>query len=152
MSGEKNIAGVRIGRLVAIRPLHGGGPGVIWDIQCDCGNHIQLSTKAYMSGNNKSCGCLLKEVARSKCKAAHDAEFVGGTAIGCIKSTKLRSTSTSGYTGVSWNTNAHKYTAQITFRRKKYHLGCFDDPKDAYKAYLEAKDKLHGEFLRSIGK
>lgn len=49
----------------------------------------------------------------------------------------------SGYVGVSWNRNSRKWIAQIGKDGRRYHLGCFDDPEEAYSAYVAAKAELH---------
>lgn len=60
---------------------------------------------------------------------------------------KLKSkVNTSGYKGVSWNKYAKKYTATIVLNKKTIHLGKFNDPQDAYKAYCEGCKIYHGEF------
>lgn len=53
---------------------------------------------------------------------------------------------TSGYVGVNWCKNAKKWEARIWSNNKKIHLGYFDDPKEAAKAYNAAAIKHHGEF------
>lgn len=54
--------------------------------------------------------------------------------------------STSGYKGVTWNKTKKKWIAQIKVSQKKIHLGGFNDPKSAAKAYNEAAKKYFGEF------
>lgn len=49
----------------------------------------------------------------------------------------------SGYTGVSWSKQAHKWGARINAKGKYLHLGFFDDPLEAAEAYLAAKRKYH---------
>jgi hypothetical protein len=56
--------------------------------------------------------------------------------------------STSGYKGVFWQKHAKKWRAMIGHNGKKHHLGYFDTPEQAYKAYCEAASKYHGEFAR----
>lgn len=53
---------------------------------------------------------------------------------------------TSGYKGVT--VCKKKYKAYISKQNKQYHLGVFDTPKEAYKAYCKAAKKLHGEFAQ----
>ncbi len=50
---------------------------------------------------------------------------------------------TSGYVGVSFHKSYGKYRAQIMAKGKRYWLGAFDTPEEAYAAYLAAKTKLH---------
>jgi hypothetical protein len=50
----------------------------------------------------------------------------------------------SGFLGVSWKASRGKWRAQITADGKKHMLGYFDTAEDASRAYLEAKERLHG--------
>lgn len=52
----------------------------------------------------------------------------------------------SGYKGVCYNTG--KWLAQIKHGGVVRHLGRFDDPQDAHRAYAKAAAELHGEFAR----
>jgi hypothetical protein len=56
---------------------------------------------------------------------------------------------TSGYKGVHFNKAAKKWHAQIRKKGKNIYLGVFDDPHDAYLAYCQAADKIHGQFANS---
>jgi hypothetical protein len=56
--------------------------------------------------------------------------------------------STSGQKGVSWSKQAKKSEGYISVNNKRIHLGYFDDPKDAAKAYNAAAIKYHGEFAQ----
>lgn len=49
----------------------------------------------------------------------------------------------SGFLGVTFCKKAQKFQAQITFNKKCFYLGLFDDPKEAHLAYLKAKRKIH---------
>jgi hypothetical protein len=51
----------------------------------------------------------------------------------------------SGYVGVSWH-QKRKWWARIGVDGKRISLGCYDDPKEAAKAYNKAALKYHGEF------
>lgn len=52
----------------------------------------------------------------------------------------------SGYKGVCFKNRPKKWVAQITYRKKVYALGYYDNPIDAAKAYDKAAIRLHGEF------
>lgn len=47
------------------------------------------------------------------------------------------------YPGVTWSKVMRKWIARISKDGKKYYLGSFIEPEDAYKVYLENKKKLH---------
>ena len=53
---------------------------------------------------------------------------------------------TSGFKGVFWSINADRWRAQITHKRKAIHLGLFDTPEDAAKAYNKAAMEIYGEY------
>jgi len=60
----------------------------------------------------------------------------------------IRKNNTSGFKGVKYSKNDHKWIAAISKNKKYYHLGSFDTPQEAYKAYCKAAEKLHGEFAQ----
>ena len=49
----------------------------------------------------------------------------------------------SGFPGVYWHKSVHKWHARIHVKRKSISAGFFDDPRDAYEAYLSAKRQFH---------
>jgi len=53
---------------------------------------------------------------------------------------------TSGYKGVYWELDRGKWRAQVGIRGRRVHLGRFNDPRDAARAYNEAAMKHFGEF------
>lgn len=52
----------------------------------------------------------------------------------------------SGYKGVYFNKGVGKWISSIRKDGKLTHLGCFNSPEDAHKAYCDAADKLYGEY------
>ena len=52
------------------------------------------------------------------------------------------------YTGVSWDNKYSKWRVQIMFKRKRKHLGYFDNELDAYKAYVKFAEEHEIEVLR----
>ncbi len=59
---------------------------------------------------------------------------------------KQKRKTSSIYKGVSWNRPNKKWTAQLKYKRKKIHLGCFKNEVDAAITYNEAAIKYFGEF------
>lgn len=53
----------------------------------------------------------------------------------------------SGYKGVSWDTGVGKWYSRVTYQKKVYCLGYFNNPEDAHKAYVEKAKVLHGQFF-----
>ena len=64
------------------------------------------------------------------------------------QNSKKRSHNTSGYKGVLWSKQRQRWQATIVVNKQRKHLGFFEDPELAYKAYCEAAKKYHGEFAR----
>ena len=56
---------------------------------------------------------------------------------------------TSGYKGVSWHRKDNKWRAYIGFNHSYFHLGNFDNAKDAARAYDEKARELFGEFAET---
>lgn len=53
---------------------------------------------------------------------------------------------TSGYKGVDWCKRREKWRAKICYKKKSHHLGYFDCPKEASKAYEREANILFGDF------
>lgn len=53
---------------------------------------------------------------------------------------------TSGYKGVYWHKRIGKWSACLRYYGKLLHLGYYDIPEDAARAYDERAKELHGEF------
>lgn len=87
-------------------------------------------------------------------------DHVSGSTLDCRKSNlrgasasknqrnKGKRNNTSGYKGVSWNTEKSKYSVEIQVDGKTTHLGYYDDAKEAARAYDAEAKKLHGDFAR----
>lgn len=58
----------------------------------------------------------------------------------------VRKTNKSGYKGVCWSDRLGRWRATIFINGKQKHLGLFDCPEEAHKAYCAAADELHGDF------
>lgn len=59
--GQRDIAGMRFGKLTAIEPTGERSPGsgtVIWKCRCDCGGEVLAPLHQLTAGYRKSCGCL----------------------------------------------------------------------------------------------
>lgn len=59
---------------------------------------------------------------------------------------KAQRTNTTGYKGVMRHKQTGRYIAQIGHEGKKIHLGSFSTAAEAYAAFCEAAQQLHGEF------
>lgn len=58
--GQKDISGMRYGKLTALRPTEerGSKGDTVWVCRCDCGNEVRVELGQLTSGCRKSCGCL----------------------------------------------------------------------------------------------
>lgn len=57
--GQKDITGMRFGKLIAVEPLDTRRDGrTIWRCKCDCGGEIDAPLPQLTAGYRKSCGCL----------------------------------------------------------------------------------------------
>ena len=74
----KDITGMRIGMLTAIKPTHTGRRGVFWLLQCDCGNTCEQPATELLResrgklGIPKNCGCYRKRFRSPKYKGVGD--------------------------------------------------------------------------------
>lgn len=48
-----------------------------------------------------------------------------------------------GLLGVTWNRQHQRWQAKLQANKKRHHVGYFDNPDAAHRAYLEAKSRLH---------
>lgn len=65
------------------------------------------------------------------------------------QNSKLRTDNTSGYKGVGWSPQKNKWYAKIVKDGKQIHVGFFDDPVLAAKAYDRKARELFGESART---
>lgn len=54
-----------------------------------------------------------------------------------------RDNRSTGLLGVTWNKQHGKYQSKLQARKRRIHVGYFDDPIVAHQAYLTAKAELH---------
>lgn len=136
-----DITGKRFGRLVAIERVGSQHKSPLWKCKCDCGNIIDVSLQKLNTGDTKSCGCLKKDYYKNELANNIKEYQLDGTNVAYLKINKLSKVNKSGVRGVSQKKNG-KWLAQITFKRKNYNLGTYENFEDAVKARKEAEEKL----------
>lgn len=63
---KSDLKGKRFGRLTVIGEVGTNAHrNVVWRCRCDCGSIVDVSTTNLVSGKTKSCGCLMRETAKS---------------------------------------------------------------------------------------
>lgn len=141
--GQRNIAGMRFGKLTALEPdgqvIRGSA---VWRYHCDCGGEVHAPLHQLTAGYRKSCGCLQSEVYRDNLK------LIDGTSVTLLEAARSRliSSNTSGHTGVYLNRRNGRWVAQITFKGKTYYLGSYADKEEAILARKRGEE-LHDDFL-----
>ncbi len=141
---KQDITGKRFGMLVAVRPTdqRDSNGGIVWELQCDCGNLTYKTVNALNTGRVMSCGCKYRATRSETVKYRKD--IVTGTSVSnIVVSKRVRSNNTSGHTGVGLNRKTGMWEAYIDFRKKHYRLGTFRKIEDAVRARREAEARLH---------
>lgn len=111
---------------------------------CSCGNTgVIANPQDLRRGSKKSCGCIHKGD-----EAFAKSLYVEGTAPCKLNGNNIRSTNTSGVTGVWYDKRRGKWTAEIVFQKKKHYLGRFEDKEEAIKVRKEAEKNIFGDFLK----
>ena len=148
----KNIAGIKYGRLTAIKMLEEktSKGGAIWVWQCDCGKMVIIpyhNVAHTNSRDKKSCGCIRKEQ-YAKLNKFLGVTNIEGTCVERILSTNLSRRNKSGVKGVFWDKSRKMWHAKIMFQKKEYDLGRYSDKEQAIKVRKQAEKKLYSPFLK----
>lgn len=149
MANYKDITNKRFGRLVAIKRIGKQHRSSLWECRCDCGNIINVSIQKLNKGDTRSCGCLKQDYYKHELNKNISKYQIDGTNVAYLKSNKLSKSNKSGVRGVSKKKNG-KWLAQITFKRKNYNLGTYENFEDAVKARKEAEEKLFKPVIENI--
>lgn len=155
---QNDLTNEKFGRLIAIKNTNKKTKDgrYIWLCKCTCGNEIETAENNLIMGRTKSCGCLKKESdiknAKIALKVHKEKNIIDNTNISIIKKTEASINSKTKVRGVYWNEEKGKYCAQIDFKKKHYNLGYYNSIEEAEKAYIEAKEKLHKNFLEELEK
>lgn len=75
-----DLTGMRFGRLVVLERAYKkeNKTGYYWKCQCDCGNIVYPHSQSLREGKTQSCGCLQKEMMRSR-SGENSSQWKGGT-------------------------------------------------------------------------
>jgi len=138
----KNIAGRSFGYLTAVEPTaERDRRDVVWRCRCKCGNTVMVSATRLLRQNDLSCGCLGKEWLQRANR------YIDQTSLRQALTERTESgRAASGYTGVSRKRN--KWQAYITYKGRRYSLGCYSELEDAVKARARAKEWVREDAKR----
>lgn len=141
-----DITGMRFGRLTAVRPtdMRSGG-FIVWECKCDCGATAFVKRGALISGNTRSCGCLLRETAGKMRKAEWLKPGADTQDTAQKEHGKVSRNNTSGYRGVAYRASRDKYVAEIGFQWKVYYLGSYKNLEDAVEVRRKAETLILDE-------
>jgi hypothetical protein len=68
---------------------------------------------------------------------------------GTMQNCKISRANTSGFRGVHFYKCRQRWSAQITLRKRRFHLGYFDTAREAGAAYDQAAIDFYGQFART---
>lgn len=146
----KKFTGCKFGRLTAIEPIKMSNRGDIWRCVCDCGKEAEVRITKLTSGETRSCGCLKIECSKKSAVIMHEGLLrADGTNISMISSTNLNKNNTTGVKGVYLNKRG-EYFAQITLKRKTYHLGVYKTLEEAAEARKKAEEKYYHTAIKNF--
>ena len=139
----RDYVGKRFSKLLVIAYAGKADGQHLWRCRCDCGNETVVRQTYLQSGKTKSCGCLQKR------QILQNLKLCGGTSVTLLEAerNRLLRSNTSGVTGVYQNRRTQKWCAQITFQRKTYYLGSFEQKSDAVNARRQG-EAMHEAFLQ----
>lgn len=113
-----------------------------WICWCEaCGGEKIVKTKDLRLGRATSCGCQWKK------RGVEQMQYVDGTCIEMLKSTKVRSNNSTGHTGVYYDPRKDNYRVEITLQGKRHYLGRYKSLDEAVKVRETAKEKYHEKFI-----
>lgn len=140
-TGKTLSSGIKI-----VKRISGTGCSTIWECICPfCNAYFNLMQQNLLK--QVSCGCKKRKESANKV-----GDYTGKLDNTCVSSLihadTMYKSNTSGVRGVHKLKGQNKYTANITFKGKTYHLGTFYSLEDATQARKIAEDKLYGDFLQ----
>ena len=141
---RKDLSNQVFGFLKAIEPGPNKDGKTTWLCRCEaCGSEKFVKTKDLTRGKATSCGCKWKK------RGVEQMQYVDGTCIEMLKSTKVRSNNTTGHTGVYYDAKKDNYRVEITLQGKRHYLGRYKSLDEAVKVRERAKEEYHERFIES---
>ena len=137
----------KYGMLMPIKPTNERyNNEVVWEFQCDCGNIVHRSLPQVKRNTKLGyvCSCGKHKTANKSEKSRQNISKVteDGGNLSLIKKESAYSTNKLGVKGVSYDKRRGKYVAQLSYKKKHYHLGRYDTVEEAKKAYDKKRNEL----------
>lgn len=150
----KDLTGQKFGKLTVLEKTdkRQDGGSVVWKCKCDCGNICEISSKRLRNNINISCGCYQKERQKYSMSNLQKRQQINGTNIDLISKKDANINNKTGVRGVCYITSRHKYKAYLSYNKKFYHLGFYDNINDAIKARKKAEDEYFKTILNTYKK
>lgn len=137
-----DLGGKSFGSLKPLQPGPNKDGKTTWICFCEaCGKEKLVKTKDLTRGKATSCGCQWKK------RGIEQMQYVDGTCIEMLQSTKVRSNNSTGHTGVYYDSRHDNYRAEITLQGKRHYLGRYKTLVEAIKVRERAKDDFHQAFI-----
>ena len=146
----KDLKGKRFGKLTAIeRTGEKKGSSFVWLCRCECGRETRVSSNSLLTGNTRSCGCLLDAAKRS---AYHD---IAGQRFGRLTAVEPVEKRSGG--SVVWKCrcdcgNENEYPVKTLLEGKAVSCGCSKAENDTLQRTLHYIDGTCVEFIENTGK
>lgn len=130
------------GFLKPIKPGPNKDGKTTWLCLCEaCGKEKLVKTKDLTRGKATSCGCQWKK------RGIEQMQYVDGTCIEMLQSTKVRSNNRTGHTGVYYDARKDNYRVEITLQGKRHYLGRYKTLTEAVSVREKARERLHQAFI-----
>ena len=80
MGKINDLTGRRFGRLIVLKRIDKRSKNrhIMYLCKCDCGSNSEIRSEGLLSGNTKSCGCLLKEKSSERAKLNNHLKKIHG--------------------------------------------------------------------------
>lgn len=130
-----DIIDKRIGKLVVLQYSKKVGVYYYYLCRCDCGNIVEVQRNSLITGNTKSCGCIMTDINISVKESQKDNRY-------------------SKRKGISYNTKYKHWRVQITYNHMFYNLGCYQSYDEAVAARDRAEEEIEysGTVLTCVSK
>lgn len=148
----RDLTGQRFGRLTALYPVKKEGPravaGALWRCRCDCGQETNVPASCLLGERTRSCGCLNREQMSRMHEHMH---YGNDTCVErLVRAQKDGIHNSAGFRGL-FQTKDGRYRVSITFQKKRYNLGYYQDFDEAVRARLAAEQTLHQGYIDAYG-